>query len=302
MPPAFTLRQVELFVRAALEGTISGASRLEHTSPTAVALAITELERHLGTQLMTRRKAKGVALTQAGTRVLPVARELLALANVLHETAIDERNSVHGVITVGCIRTLAPFILPHLYSEVQRNHPDLTLRLIEASPDALIEDLYSGACELAMFYTDKKINGLHITPIRRYRPYVLLSADHPLASLDSIPLAMLADEPLITPVGDAGLYDSEAVLKRAGISPRVVARPSTLELVRALVARNIGFAILIQEWPSETSFEGLPLVSRPIVDGVAKTTLVIAVNATSRPTVRGETVKQMCIEHFDDSV
>ncbi|MFC6694820.1 LysR family transcriptional regulator [Nocardioides daphniae] len=75
--PAFTMNQLAAFVAVAEAGTISGAAERLHISPSALSASVTELERHLQTQLLHRRKAKGVSLTASGELVLPRARYLL---------------------------------------------------------------------------------------------------------------------------------------------------------------------------------------------------------------------------------
>ena len=75
--PAFTMNQLAAFVAVAEAGTISGAAERLHVSPSALSAAVTELERALQTQLLHRRKAKGVSLSPAGEVVLPRARHLL---------------------------------------------------------------------------------------------------------------------------------------------------------------------------------------------------------------------------------
>lgn len=58
-------------------GTISAAAEKLHVSPLALSAAVTELERSLQTELLRRRKAKGVSLTAAGEAVLLRAGFLL---------------------------------------------------------------------------------------------------------------------------------------------------------------------------------------------------------------------------------
>src|SRR3954453_5152146 len=83
----FTLRQLEYFVTVADQGTMAGAAQHHHISQSAVSLAITELERALGVQLLVRRRARGVELTGAGREVLPEVRRLLAHAAEVQATA-----------------------------------------------------------------------------------------------------------------------------------------------------------------------------------------------------------------------
>ena len=56
-----------------------------------------------------------------------------------------------------------------------------------------------------------------------------------------------------------------------------------------LVARGLGVSTLIQHWPTDTTIEGLPLISVPISDPVDDIELVIAYAANVAPTHRART-------------
>ena len=83
--PGYSLRQLLYFVAVAEKGTVSAASERLRVSPSAVSLAISELERALKVQLCVRRKAHGVTLTVSGTQLLHHARALLRQARELLE-------------------------------------------------------------------------------------------------------------------------------------------------------------------------------------------------------------------------
>src|SRR5437899_2812892 len=75
--PAYTLRQLECFLAVAESGTIAGAAATLHSSESAVADAVSGLERALRSTLFQRQRARGVTLTSDGLAVLPAARRLL---------------------------------------------------------------------------------------------------------------------------------------------------------------------------------------------------------------------------------
>ena len=96
------MNQLAAFVAVAEAGTISGAAERLHVSPSALSAAVTELERALQTQLLHRRKAKGVSLSPAGEVVLPRARHLLYQASELEADARGDERGVTGVVRLGC--------------------------------------------------------------------------------------------------------------------------------------------------------------------------------------------------------
>lgn len=299
MSPAFTLRQLELFVNTAVAGTISGAAKISHTSQTAVSLAISELEKHLGVQLLIRQRAKGVVLTDTGASLLLRAERILTQAQELQEAANEVREIASGNVTFGCLQTLSPLIIPKLLSTSTKRYPELNLALLEASTEELISSLRSGQCDIAMFYTSTAIPDLDCTVIGEYAPYALISTEHPLSNEQSIALRDLEEYPLITPMSSSSIYDSEAVLRSAGIEPRVLTRSANLEVVRALVARNLGFSILVQKWPYDESYEKKPLRALEIKDEVPPARLVVANAAIGRLSYRLQVIRSLCVQIFD---
>lgn len=95
--PTYTIRQLAAFVAVAERGTISGAAEGMHLSQSALAAAVTDLEKALKVQLTVRRRARGVQLTDAGERVLDRARDLLRRAGALQTEAAEVAQGVDGV-------------------------------------------------------------------------------------------------------------------------------------------------------------------------------------------------------------
>ncbi|OAV55082.1 LysR family transcriptional regulator [Enteractinococcus helveticum] len=73
----FTLRQIQYFQAAASAGSIAAAAKHMNITPTALALALDELEKQLGLTLILRRKGRGVVLTSDGQRILEKSEDLI---------------------------------------------------------------------------------------------------------------------------------------------------------------------------------------------------------------------------------
>ena len=74
---AFTLRQLQFFVAAAEQGSVSGAARALSISQSSVTEAIQSLEDDLGIVLFERR-ARGLDLTHKGSIFLRHATQIMA--------------------------------------------------------------------------------------------------------------------------------------------------------------------------------------------------------------------------------
>lgn len=293
-----SLRQLECFVAAADAGSIAGGAAACQGSQSAVSLAVSELEKRLGVQLLIRQQAKGVFLTDAGRHVLADARAVIAHATDLMSAAQADGSEVAGDLTIGCYTTLAPFFIPPLLDEFTAHHPKVSLSIIDGSQDDLHNLLLSGRAEVALLYDRGLGPNLKFTVIRRCRPYLLLAADHPLAKKKRIRLSEIADEPLIALDVPPSLQNSERVLRDAGYEPNVRYRTSNIEMVRCLVARGLGYATLVQPWPNDVSYEGRPLASRQIVDDVTEHRVVVAQAEGAQLTRRAALLVSYCIERL----
>ena len=262
--PAYTLRQLTYFVAVAEAGSISRAAGRLHVTPTAVASAITDLERVLRTQLMVRRKAHGVALTPTGAFLRERARTLLRDADELELAAASGGTELAGPLLLGCYVTLAPTIVPMLMEWAATHHPKVELTVVTGSQDELPQRLLAGALDLSIGYDIALPDGLDSVLLYRAPAYALLPDGHPLAAQEVVPLDALADEPQILLDIPPAAQHTLLLFERAGVTPRIAHRTSDFELTRSLVARGFGYSILIQRPAVDRSYEGLPVAVREI--------------------------------------
>ena len=263
--PAFTMNQLAAFVAVAEAGTISGAAEKLHVSPSALSAAVTELERSLQTQLLRRRKAKGVSLTPAGELVLPRARFLLYQATELEAEARGDERALTGLVRLGCYPSLAPTVLPVLLSEFTKAHPEAGLEVQENTQDQLKRGLESGELDLAIMY-DLDLDPIWKTvTLAHLQPRVVLPAEHRLAdSPGPIDLSHLRKDPMVlldAPPSSSHAHDCCA---RAGFTPHVVYRARTYETARSFVGRGLGWTLLLQRPSANVTYEGRSVVVKDI--------------------------------------
>lgn len=276
MVPNFSLRQLGYLVAVADSGSMTAAADSVHVSQAAISVGINDLERRLGVQLLVRRPGHGVFLTEAGIGVVSDARRVLAAATDVLSRARVPGTELRGSLSLGCYTPMAPLYLPPLYSTFAADHPAVQLSVVEGSQEDLRRALMNGMCELALTYDTGLGPGFATTTIRTLRPYVLLAADHPLAGRASATLQDLADEPLIQYSVGPSPSNAEHLLREVGVSPRIVHSSPNIEVVRALVARGLGYTIMLQRWPMDVSLEGLPLACVPLSSDVPDYRVVVA--------------------------
>ena len=93
-----TLRQLEYFIAAVEEGSVTAAAQRLHLSQSALSMALGELERALGVQVLVRHR-RGVRPTRIGEQVLVDARRLLVDLEDL-QSKVDAHSSDLAAIMV----------------------------------------------------------------------------------------------------------------------------------------------------------------------------------------------------------
>lgn len=290
------LRQVECFVAAAEAGSMTDAAERLLVSQSAVSLAVAGLERALGTDLFIRRRGRGLELTAAGRELLLPARNLMADAEAMLSQADVIGRGLSGRLTVGCFGTGAPLVLPALMETFERRYPGMSLDFIEGSTEVLETALLDGRCEVALMYDV----GLHVAlekeALYSTVPYALFAPEHPLAARAGVTLAELAEFDFVAldvqPVHEHQL----GLFAHAGASPRIRYRTSSYELLRSLVARNLGFTLLISRPYGDVSYEGRPLVAVPLSGAVKTVDVMLARPPAVRPSLRAQAFAAHCRE------
>lgn len=266
----FTLRQLECLAMVGQHGSIAAAAQALMLSPSAVTGALNELERVFNTQLTIRRKAHGVSLTPSGRYVLAGARGLLQSADDLQAMAGDAGAELRGQVSVGCYSSLAPTVLTELLDEFGKLHPGVQVDFVAGTQQLIHRMLLAGELDLALVYDFGLPDGLQRTALASTEPTVALPAGHRLAAKEKIALAELVDEPMVLLDVPPSREHTDMLFAAAGLTPWIRYRTSDFEVTRSMVARGMGYAVLVQRPAGNLSYEGRALVTRPIHPVVRK--------------------------------
>lgn len=239
-------------------GSFAGAARtLGYTAP-AVSQQITALEHDLGAVLF-ERAARSVTATAAADALAGPARRLLALLDGVQAEFAGWASGRSGHLRIGGFPTANRLLLPGLLARLGRRAPDATVTLVEAEPPELLRDLHEGRIDLALVY---EYDGVPLDPRRPGGPRALvdpvdaglllreslvLLTTSPAAGTAGRPvtLADLRERPWVaTGESTLGWHLLRRACLEAGFTPRVVVRSNDYGVLRALVERGIGVALV----------------------------------------------------------
>jgi DNA-binding transcriptional LysR family regulator len=288
--PNISLRQLAYLVEIAETGSMTAAADSLLVSQATISLAINDLERRLGTNLLVRRPGRGVSLTDAGESVIDDARRVLSAVDDLYASARSPEQEIRGRVRLGCFTTITPFYVPRLLALMAARYPAVELEILEGSQVDLHRALAEGTCEMVLTYDSGLDPALSRQNIATRRPQVLLPAHHALANRPEIDVRELTDEPLVQYASPMSVANTEKLLRARGIETTPVFSSSNIETVRAMVANGLGYTILVQQWPIDRSVDGLRVSSRPISGPVTEFHVVAAWNSTNPLSTRARAV------------
>ncbi|WP_282827641.1 LysR family transcriptional regulator [Gulosibacter sediminis] len=276
----FTLRQLEYLVAVAEHGTIAAAAASLHVSESAVATALTQLERSLGTTLLVRRRAHGVQLTSEGTLAVQRARSLLVQTQDFQAefSSVELRGSVH----IATYPTLAPTLAPRLVRKLEDAHPGLRVQVSTMPASRLQQEVEHGQVDLGICYGFDLAGDFERRVLRQLHAHVALPPDHRLADAERVDLRELADEPFIRYDQSPSWEHTQSVLEAAGISVNTRFSTDGYELARSYVAAGLGWSLFVMRSLNEGTRDGGHIVVKPISPPPTPTE-VVAVWRRNRP-------------------
>jgi DNA-binding transcriptional LysR family regulator len=242
---AFTIRQLQFFVAAAEQGSVSGAARAMSISQSSVTEAIKALEEDLGVSLFERR-ARGLAITHKGSLFLRHATQILGDVSTARMAFQQEGEAAAGQLSLGVTSLVAGYVLSDILSRFRRAYPQVDLSAIEDNGDYLQHLLIGGELDVAVLLTSSirdraalHVEQLLISPFRLWLPL-----GHPLTDAEAISLDDLAGEQLILLTVDEIEESTRSLMAALSVKPDIAFRTRSVEAVRSLVATGAGIALL----------------------------------------------------------
>ena len=188
------LRQLRYFVTLAEELHFGRAAEREHIVQSALSQQVQRLERELGVRLL-ERSTHHVGLTAAGSVFLVEARQILARVD---RAAGVARSAVGAAATlrVGIIDSSYDS-MPQILHEVQARYPGLIIHQVEAGVPEQYQQLADGRLDVGIGRAALAPPQVASLLFRLDPLGVLVPTGHRFADLDEVPVAVLAEEPLL---------------------------------------------------------------------------------------------------------
>ena len=177
------------FLAVAESGSLSGAARVLGLSQPTLGRHITETETALKLTLFTR-TARGLALSVAGTALLPHAQAMQEAAQALSLAAAGRDADMSGTVRITASQIMATYILPAMLADLRMREPQIEIELV---PSDTSENLLFREADIA---------------VRMYRP---TQFDLITRHLIDLPLGLYAAKTYLNRVGRPTTHDEVLV-------------------------------------------------------------------------------------------
>ncbi len=273
---------MEYFVTVVQYRNFSKAAAALHISQPSLSKAISNMEAELGARLL-ERTTRDFRLTDAGqllyNRALPVLRQMDKLKKEVGENVSGARTE----ILVGVIESAHKWFTG-LMAEHKDQYPGNTFTVVDTLYDkTVMEALIQYDVHAVVTNQEIKNDQIEAIPLYEESFLVVFPKGHEIGRLETIRLEDICRFPLV--LGMPSFKTRQQIMdafKEAGLAPKVDYQIERFEMVKHLVDKGLGIALLPEQYVSGNLPEGLG--GRAVDDSRLKRTVFFCyVKARSYP-------------------
>jgi LysR family transcriptional regulator for metE and metH len=237
------VRHLRSLVAIADSRKIAAAAERVHLTQSALSHQVRALEAHYGVTLFERSR-QGVQFTQAGERLLALARDVLARIADAEREVVRLKNDTRGELRIALeCHTCFDWLMP-VMDEFRRRWPEVEVDLVAGFHPNPIELLTSGKADLVIGSRPQQRRAFEVAPLFRFEIVIVMAKEHRLRARRRIEPADVKGETLITyPVPPDRIDFIREVLQPAGVKLQRRTAELTIAILQ-LVASRRGIAAL----------------------------------------------------------
>lgn len=154
------------------------------TQPTLSA-QVHKLEQELDVLIFDRSKMP-VIPTEIGIQLIDQARRVVSESKGIYETVAQLKGNIEGMIKIGIIPTLAPYLLHLFVGNFLDKYPKVQLQVEEVITEEVVKKLKNDELDLGILSTPLNEQGILEQPLFTEKFYAYFSKGHPLLKKDSV--------------------------------------------------------------------------------------------------------------------
>ena len=220
-----------------------------YISTSTLSRHIALLEEELKEELF-RREGRSVALSEAGSVLIPYARQIVSSKNECVSTFSRMRDALHQTLTIGFSGCIVQYGLMDLIFEYRRQHPQVNVLMAENNTTALLQKVSGHLLNFAICYDYglPESRGLEERVLLRDRLAVAIAETNPLSSASGVTLQQLKNETFVLRrEGGASHRYLWSMFEEALFHPTVAAYSESGDTLLNYVAQGVGVSVVEKE-------------------------------------------------------
>ncbi len=240
------LSQIELLrILQETNLNLSKAAEKMHIVQSAVSRQLNLFETELGSPLFERQGKKLVGMTALGLKIMDeVAIINRAKTNIQH-IAADFLDSNKGTLHIATTHTQAKYFLPTPISRFREKYPGVSIYMVQASPEQLIDQLHTHKADIAIC-TERVdlVSDLVLKTCYEWHHALVVPENHPL-SKGEITLKRLSQFPILTySFGYTGRSNIEVAFKKEGLEIDIILAAADTDVIKTYVRLGLGVGLI----------------------------------------------------------
>lgn len=186
-----TLTQLEYIVAVDTHRHFGKAAEACFITQPTLSMQIKKLEEDMEIIIFDRSKQPLIP-TDIGQRVIEQARVVLKQAEEINNIVKDHKHQVSGMLRIGIIPTLAPYLLPIFIGEYKKKYPNIFIKVTEATTDNIIKLLNKDMIDVGVLVTPLKEEKIIEKPVFYEEMLIYANSTHKLHNQKEITLQDIA--------------------------------------------------------------------------------------------------------------
>jgi LysR family hydrogen peroxide-inducible transcriptional activator len=174
-----TIQQLEYLIAVDKHRHFGNAAESCFVTQPTLSAQLGKLERDLGVILFDRSKMP-VIPTEIGVQIIAQAKRVLSESKGIFELVAHLKGDISGVVKLGIIPTLAPYLLHLFIRNFVEKYPKVNLVVQEMVTEEVVKKLKNDELDLGIVVTPLDETGILEKPMFYEKFYAYLSQDHPL--------------------------------------------------------------------------------------------------------------------------
>ncbi len=234
-------KKLEALAVAAEQGSFTRAAQLLGYTQSGLTHMMNSLEREIGFPVLVRDR-RGVHLTPAGQRILPMVQQCLAANQVLAREIAMINSHQEDTIRVGSYASIAMHWLPELIEQFCRRHEGVRVDVQMGSVKEVYRWVQEGKVDMA-FTSRQADSSLDWTPLKPDPLLVILPRNFDTGGAASLDVRRLEGEEFLMP--SLGFRrDIMRALERCGVTPVIRDTQVSDTVIISMVEHGLGVSIL----------------------------------------------------------